>query len=194
VLDPADLVFVDESGTNLAMTPRYGRAPRGQRVVGTAPRNHGPNTTLIAAMSPTGIIAVMSLEGAMDRDAFDVFVVQGLVPELRPGQTVIWDHLSVHQSAVAIARIEAAGCGVVFLPPYSPDVAPIEQAFGKQDLPATGRGTHSGGLRRRPDGRVGDHLCGRCPGLVHPLRVPTARTTAVRTALASPDEKPVSRE
>ncbi len=130
-LDPGELVFVDESGTNLAMTPRYGRAPRGQRVVGVVPRNHGPNTTLIAAMSPAGITAATSLEGAMDRDAFDVFVGQGLVPALRPGQTVIWDNLSVHKSATAIARIEAAGCQVVFLPPYSPDFAPIEQAFGK---------------------------------------------------------------
>jgi len=133
-LDPADLVFVDESGTNLALTPRYGRAPRGQRVVGVVPRNHGPNTTLIAAMSPAGITAgitaAMSLEGAMDRDAFDVFVGQGLVPTLRPGQTVIWDNLSVHKSAKAIAQIEAAGCGVVFLPPDSPDFAPIEPAFG----------------------------------------------------------------
>ncbi len=130
-LDPAELVFVDESGTNLSMTPRYGRALRGQRVVGVVPRNHGPNTTLIAAMSPDGIVTAMTLEGAMDRDAFDVFVVEGLVPELCPGQTVIWDNLSVHKSAKAIAAIEAVGCGVVFLPPYSPDFAPIEQAFGK---------------------------------------------------------------
>ena len=130
-LDPDQFVFVDESGTNLSMTPRYGRAPRGQRVPGAVPRNHGPNTTLIAAMEPAGITTAMTLEGAMDRDAFDVFVTHGLVPTLRPGQTVIWDNLSVHQSAKAIAAIEAAGCQVVFLPPYSPDFAPIEQAFGK---------------------------------------------------------------
>jgi len=83
---------------------------------------------ITAAMTLEG-----ALEGATDRDAFDVFVTHGLVPTLRPGQTVItviWDNLSVHQSAKAIAAIEAAGCRVVFLPPYSPDVAPIEPAFG----------------------------------------------------------------
>jgi transposase len=130
-LDPHQLVFVDESGTNLAMTPRYGRAPRGQRVVGAAPRNHGPNTTLLAAMRPTGISAAMTLEGAVDRDAFEVFVAQVLVPTLRPGQTVIWDNLSVHKSATAQQLIEGVGCQVRFLPPYSPDFAPIEQAFSK---------------------------------------------------------------
>ena len=125
------MVFVDESGTHLAMTPHYGRAPRGQRIVGSAPRTHGPNTTLLAAMSPAGITAAMTLEGAADRDAFEVFVAQVLVPSLLPGQTVIWDNLSVHKSVVARRMIEAAGCQVRFLPPYSPDFAPIEQAFSK---------------------------------------------------------------
>ena len=100
-LDPRQLVFVDESGTNLAMTPRYGRAPRGQRVIGTVPRNHGPTTTLIAALSATGISAAMTVEGAMDRAAFDVCVAQVLVPTLTPGQTVVWDNLSVHKSVTA---------------------------------------------------------------------------------------------
>lgn len=113
------------------MRPRYGRAPRGQRVVGTAPRNHGPNTTLLAAMRCDGITAAMTLEGAVDRDAFDVFVAEILVPSLIPGQTVVWDNLSVHKSAVAKRLIEGAGCQVLFLPPYSPDFAPIEQAFSK---------------------------------------------------------------
>jgi transposase len=129
--DPATLVFVDESGTNLAMTPRYGRAPRGQRVVGSAPRNHGPNTTVIAALISDGIPAAMTVEGAIDRLAFDAFVQQVLVPSLVPGRIVIWDNLSVHKSATAQALIEAAGCQVCFLPSYSPDFAPIEQAFSK---------------------------------------------------------------
>jgi transposase len=129
--DPTQLVFVDESGTNLAMTPRYGRAPRGQRVVGTAPRNQGPNTTLVAAMTPEGVSAALTVEGAVDRAVFDVFVAQVLVPSLVPGQIVIWDNLSVHKSATAQKLIEAAGCQVCFLPPYSPDFSPIELAFSK---------------------------------------------------------------
>lgn len=131
LVDPATLVFVDESGTNLAMTPRYGRAPRGERVVGTVPRNHGPNTTLVAALSLDGITAAMTLEGAADRAAFDVFVAEILAPTLTPGQLVIWDNLSVHKSAVAARLLAERGCRVLFLPPYSPDFAPIEHAFSK---------------------------------------------------------------
>jgi len=130
-LDLEQVVFVDESGTNLAMTPRFGRAKRGQRVVGTVPRTHGPNTSLLAALSPAGIPAALTVEGAVDRKVFDAFVAQVLVPTLRPGQTVVWDNLSVHKSPRAQQAIEAAGCQVCFLPPYSPDFAPIEQAFSK---------------------------------------------------------------
>ena len=129
--DPAALVFVDESGVNLAMTPRYGRAPRGERVVGAAPRNHGKNTTLVAALSLDGIPAAMTVEGAMDRLVFDVFVDQVLVPSLRPGQVVIWDNLNVHKSVEAQEKITARGCQLLWLPPYSPDLAPVEQAFSK---------------------------------------------------------------
>jgi transposase len=127
-VDPTALVFVDESGTNLAMTPRYGRA---LRVVGMAPRNHGKNTTLVAALTLEGITAAMTVEGAMDRLAFDAFVARVLVPALRPGQIVIWDNLSVHKSDEAQRRIAAAGCHLLWLPPYSPDFSPIEQAFSK---------------------------------------------------------------
>jgi transposase len=111
------------------MTPRYGRAPRGERVVGTAPRNHGPHTTLIAALTLDGITAAMTVEGAMGRPAFAVFVAHVLVPALRPGQVVIWDTLSVHKSDDAQRLIAACGCHLLWLPPYSPDFAPIEQAF-----------------------------------------------------------------
>jgi transposase len=113
------------------MTPRSGRAPRGVRVVGSVPRNHGPNTTLFAALSLDGITAAMTLEGAADRAAFEVYVAEVLAPSLTPGQLVIWDNLSVHKSAKAAQLIAARGCRVRFLPPYSPDFAPIEQAFSK---------------------------------------------------------------
>lgn len=120
---------MDESSTNLAMTPRYGRAPRGERVVGTAPRNHGKNTTLVAALRLDGITAAMTVEGAMDRRAFDVVVERILAPSLTPGQVVIWDNLSVHKRDDAKQAIVARGCHLLWLPPYSPDFAPIEQAF-----------------------------------------------------------------
>jgi len=122
---------VDETGTNLAMTRRYGWARRGQRVVGQVPRNHGPNVTLIAALDQEGLVGELTITGAMDRLAFDAYVTRILVPALRPGQTVIWDNLSAHKSRTARMWIEAAGCQVVCLPPYSPDFNPIERAFSK---------------------------------------------------------------
>lgn len=129
--DPADFVFVDESGTNIAMTPRYSRAPCGQRAHGSAPRNHGHNTSLIAALTPDGVPAVMTLPGATDGAAFDVFLEQVLVPALRPGQLVIMDNLSVHKRPSVRTRLATAGCELRYLPAYSPDFAPIELAFSK---------------------------------------------------------------
>lgn len=125
------LVFVDESGANITLTPRYGRAPRGARCIGQVPRNWGKNTTLMAAMTLGGVQTAVVIEGAMDRPVFDQFVAHFLVPQLRPGQRVIWDNLSVHKSLDAEDLIAAAGCRVVRLPSYSPDFNPIELLFSK---------------------------------------------------------------
>lgn len=130
-IDPQRLVFVDETGSNITLTPRYGRAPRGERCVGQVPRNWGLNTTLLAAMTLEGIQTSFVVEGATDRAVFDSFVERFLIPQLRPGQVVVWDNLSVHKSVRARALIAAANCQVVFLPPYSPDFNPIELAFSK---------------------------------------------------------------
>lgn len=130
-IPPDDLVFVDESGANITLTPRYGRAPRGRRCRGHAPRNWGVNTTVLAAMTSVGITTSCVVEGATDRLVFEGFIEQFLIPRLRPGQVIVWDNLSVHKSAHARTLIEAAGCQVLFLPPYSPDFNPIEQAFSK---------------------------------------------------------------
>jgi len=125
------LVFVDESGTQTNMTPRYSRAPRGQRAAGVAPRNHGKNTTLIAALSAEGIGAAMTLEGAADADAFVAYLTHFLVPTLTPGQIVVIDNLSVHKDKRVAPLIAGAQCRLVYLPAYSPDFTPIEQAFSK---------------------------------------------------------------
>jgi transposase len=122
---------VDESGTNLSLTPRYGRAPRGQRVVGVVPRNHGPNLTLVAAMGVAGITAAMTMTGAADGEVWPLFARQLLVPSLRPGQIVLWDNLGVPKNRAVRELIEAAGCEVRFPPPSSPDFSPIERAFAK---------------------------------------------------------------
>jgi transposase len=130
-LDPAELLFLDETSTHTAMARRRARAPRGVRAVGSVPRNHGPNVTLLAVLGPGGIATAMAVEGAADGLAFDGFVAAFLVPALRPGQTVVLDNLAVHKSARARELVEAAGARLLFLPPYSPDFNPIEAVFAK---------------------------------------------------------------
>jgi transposase len=130
-LDPRRFVFLDESSTNTRLTPRYARAPRNERAHGTAPRNHHQNTTLVAAVSLQGLQAPMTLLGALDSDAFAVYLRECLLPTLQPGQIVICDNLSVHKRADIRPLIEAAGCELCFLPAYSPDYNPIELVFSK---------------------------------------------------------------
>ena len=130
-IDPNRLVFIDESGANITLVPRYGRAPKGQRCHGSQPRGHYRHLTLFASLSLAGIDAPMILEGAADRAAFRVYVERVLVPTLRPGQIVILDNLSVHKQPALRHAIESVGCRVLFLPTYSPDFNPIEQAFAK---------------------------------------------------------------
>jgi transposase len=126
-----DWVFLDESSTQLAMTPLYARSPRGTRAFGRVPRNRGANVTLISTLSSDGTTNALTLEGAMDRLAFDVYVERVLVPSLRVGQTVVMDNLSVHKSPQARELIQAKGCFLKFLPTYSPDLNPIEGMFSK---------------------------------------------------------------
>jgi len=127
-----DLVFLDESGCNTCLHRLFGRSLKGQRCQGTAPRNWKVNTTILGALSCGEICwQAMTLTGACDREAFEVFIETILLPTLRPGQIVILDNLSVHKSAKAKALVEAAGCQWVFLPPYSPDFNPIEMMWSK---------------------------------------------------------------
>jgi transposase len=130
-LDPGRLIFLDETSTPTRLTPLRGRSRRGERVVGRVPRGRWEAITLVATLTPTGLGPGLQLEGALDRDAFETFVTEGLVPTLRPGDVVVLDNLSVHKSAVARHAVEAAGARLVFLPAYSPDLNPIEQAFAK---------------------------------------------------------------
>jgi len=124
-------VFVDECGAQTTLTPRYARAPRGQRAYGRAPRNHRRNTTLVAALTHVGVLATMVIEGAVNGAAFVAYLEQQLVPRLRPGQIVVLDNLRVHHTAAVRERVAAAGCRVAYLPAYSPDLNPIEGAFSK---------------------------------------------------------------
>lgn len=127
--DARHYVFMDESGANLTLHPRYGRAPKGERCPGAVPRNYHQNLTLFASLTLDGLSSAMLLDGAADRPAFEVYLREFLVPTLRPGQIVILDNLAVHKQAALRRLIHAAGCRVLFLPSYSPDFNPIELAF-----------------------------------------------------------------
>lgn len=131
VVNPADLVFLDETSTPLSLTPLRARAPRGQRAVGRVPRGKRPHISWLATLTPAGIGESLVVPGPVDRLVFDAFVEHVLAPSLHPGQIVVLDNLSVHKSAHARTLIEAAGCQLVFLPTYSPDCNPIEQALAK---------------------------------------------------------------
>jgi transposase len=130
-LDPAALIFVDETSTHTALTRRRARAPRGARAVGRVPRNHGPNVTLLAALTPAGVGPALAITGAVDGAAFALYAERLLAPTLRPGQIVVLDNLSAHKGAEARTAVEAAGARLLFLPAYSPDFNPIELAFAK---------------------------------------------------------------
>jgi transposase len=122
---------VDESSTNVALTPRYGRAPRGERAHGKAPRNWGKNVTLISSITREGMGPSMSIEGSSDTESFGLYMREVLVPSLEAGQIVLMDNLSVHKSAWVRDLVEEKGCQLWLLPSYSPDLNPIEEAFSK---------------------------------------------------------------
>jgi transposase len=130
-IDPERLVFVDESSTNVALTPRHARAPKGKRAIAKAPRNWGKNVTLISSISLEGMGASMSIEGSSDTDSFGLYMREVLAPSLKSGQIVLMDNLSVHKSAWVRELIEEKGCQLWLLPSYSPDMNPIEEAFSK---------------------------------------------------------------
>jgi transposase len=113
------------------LTRLYGWAPHDQRATGSVPRNHGKNTTLVLALTPDGVQAPWLIEGAMDSATFEWYITDGLGPLLRPGQVVVLDNLSAHKAERIREALAARGCELLFLPPYSPDFTPVEQAFSK---------------------------------------------------------------
>jgi transposase len=129
-VEPERLVFVDEMGANTGMTRTHGRSPAGTRVYASAPGSW-KNVTFIAALRPSAVGAALAFEGATDQQAFRTYVEEVLVPAIQPGDVVVWDNLRVHEDAAVITALEAAGARVEPLPPYSPDLSPIEELFSK---------------------------------------------------------------
>ncbi|MEZ5773293.1 MAG: IS630 family transposase [Hyphomicrobiaceae bacterium] len=130
-LDPERLVFIDETWASTNMARLRGRAPRGERLRVGIPHGHWKTTTFVAGLRLTGMTAPMVLDGPIDRISFEAYVEKMLVPELKPGDIVVMDNLSSHKGPAVRALIEAAGASLDYLPPYSPDFNPIENAFAK---------------------------------------------------------------
>ena len=130
-VDPRRLVFVDEMGTNTSLSPVYAYSPKGRRAYAEVPRNRGKNTTLLASMSLEGMGPCLAVEGATSATVFESYVEQLLAPTLRSGQIIVVDNLSAHKGERVRELIEARGCELLYLPPYSPDFNPIEEAFSK---------------------------------------------------------------
>lgn len=129
--DPAHLVFLDETWATTCMTPAYGRAPRGERCMASVPYGHWKTTTFIAALRCDGLNAPMVADGPMNGALFRAWVETFLCPTLQPGDIVIADNLSSHKVAGIREAIEAVGATLRYLPPYSPDLNPIEKVFAK---------------------------------------------------------------
>jgi len=131
------------------MTRLRARAPRGERAYGRVPRNRGKNTTLIASMGPEGMGPSLAVVGSTTKVVFEAYVEEVLAPSLRPGQVVMMDNLGAHRGERVRELVEARGCELLFLPPYSPDFSPIEEAFSKIKA-----------LLRKVEARTGGDLVG----------------------------------
>jgi transposase len=125
------LVFVDEMGTNTSLSPLYGWSKKGERAHCSVPRNRGKNTTVLASMSVEGMGPSLAVEGATTARVFETYIERVLVPSLSRGQVVVMDNLSAHKGERVRELIEGRGCELLYLPPYSPDLNPIEEAFSK---------------------------------------------------------------
>jgi transposase len=130
-LDARSLVFVDEVGTNTSLSAIYGWAKKGERARCALPRNRGKNTTVLASMSVEGMGPSLAVEGATTARVFETYLERVLAPTLRKGQVVVMDNLSAHKAERVRELIEGRGCELMYLPSYSPDLNPIEEAFSK---------------------------------------------------------------
>lgn len=130
-MDPERFVFLDETGAATNMVRRTGWSPKGERLVDAAPFGHWKTTTFLAGLRTSGIVAPLVLSGPMRGEIFRAYVEQFLAPTLSPGDVVVMDNLAAHKVAGVREAIDAVGASVLYLPPYSPDLNPIEKAFAK---------------------------------------------------------------
>ena len=130
-IDAERLVFVDEMGANISLAPLYAWSRRGERAFASVPRNWGKNVTLLASMTIKGMGPCLAVERSTTSEVFEAYLERVLVASLRPGQVVVMDNLTAHKGSRVRELIEGRGCELLYLPPYSPDFNPIEEAFAK---------------------------------------------------------------
>ncbi len=189
--DARRLVFVDESGFHTSMTRLRARAPKGERAYGKVPRNRGKNETLIASITfEAAMGASMTVEGATDAAAFEAYVEHFLGPTLEKGQVVVLDGLGAHRTDKVRELIEERGAELLFLPSYSPDLNPIEEAFSKiKNISQEGPGTHTRSVSRsHSPSDLGAHARRR-GGMVRPLRLLPTGSILMNTAVRSRYQK-----
>ena len=143
-VDPGRLVFVDEMGTHTSLAPLYAYTPRGERAFFEIPRNRGSDTTLLCSLHSEGIGPSVAVEGATTKEVFEAYAEHFLAPSLKPGEIVVMDNLGAHRPKRIRELIESRGCELLYLPPYCPDLNPIEEAFSRRSS------TFSGGLVLAP--------------------------------------------
>ena len=146
-VDAERLLFVDEMGVNISLSPLYAWSRRGERAFGSAPRNWGKNVTLLASITHRGVGPCLAVEGPTTREVFEAYLERVLAPTLEPGRVMVMDNLSAHKGGRVREIVERAGCELIYLPPYSPDLNPIERAFSKVK-----------GLLRRAEARTREAL------------------------------------
>lgn len=154
-IDAGRFVFVDECSTNTSLRPLYAWSRRGERAFCSAPRNWGKNVTLLCSLSAEGMGPSVAVEGATTRVVFEAYLEEALCPSLCAGQVVVMDNLSAHKGQKVRELIEERGCELLYLPPYSPDLNPIEQAFSKMKALMRKRGART---REALIGAMGDAL------------------------------------
>jgi transposase len=163
-LDSTSFVFVDEMGTNTSLAPLYAWAPRSRRSRCNAPRNRGPNTTLLASMTIEGMGPCLAVVSSTTRRVFETYVERVLAPTLKEGQVVVMDNLAAHKGERVRELLEARGCELLYLPPYSPDLNPIEEVFAKVKA-----------LLRRAGARTGETSVGAMGRALEAVTVRDAR-------------------
>ena len=183
-VDPGRLVFVDEMGTHASLAPLYAYAPVGERAFFRIPRNRGRNTTLLSSLHEEGMGPSMAVEGATTSEVFEAYVEHFLAPFLEPGQVVVMDNLGAHRPKRVRELLEGAGCELIYLPAYSPDLNPIEEAFSKVKH-----------ILRKIAARTKEALveamgagCGqrrRCPWFLRPLRLPRPGAATMKGAVTT---------